>query len=73
MNTPQNTYWHTKDGRKILIADMEIGHVINCVKMMQLKYGVRQRKNEDPRVLLCKLMDEAKLQQTLMALIDPNL
>jgi hypothetical protein len=73
MNTPNNTYWATRDGRKMLVAEMEIGHVINCVKMMQLKYGVRQKKDEDPRNLLCRLMNEAKLQQTLIALTDPNL
>lgn len=73
MNTPQNTYWHTKDGRKILIADMEIGHVLNCAKMLQLKYGVKQRDREDVREWLCRLITEANLQRTLLALTNPNL
>jgi hypothetical protein len=72
MNTPQNTYWNTRDGRKILIADMEIGHVLNCAKMMQIKYGIRCRDKEDWREWLCRLITEAQLQKTLSALLDPN-
>ena len=72
MNTPHNTYWHTKDGRKILVAEMEIGHVVNCVKGMQLKYEVTPETDEDPRDLLCSLLSEAELQQTLIAFTDPN-
>jgi hypothetical protein len=73
MTTPSNTYWTTRDNRKILVADMEIGHVINCAKMMQLKYGVKQIAKEDARDWLCRLISEAELQNVLSALTDPNL
>jgi hypothetical protein len=31
-------YWTTKDGKEILISEMEHSHVINCINLMVRKY-----------------------------------
>lgn len=27
-------YWTTRDGRKLVIEDMETSHILNCIRMM---------------------------------------
>lgn len=72
MNTPNNTYWNTRDGRHILIADMEDVHVINCVKMLTKQLGCSTMYSCSHKQRLCDLITEKHLQATLYALTLPN-
>ena len=73
MNTPQNTYWNTRDGRKILIADMDLDHVQHCVSLMTRQMGFTVAYySYCPRIKLCELITAYELDRTLAALTDPN-
>lgn len=72
VNTPSNTYWHTKDGRRILVANMEESHVNNCVKILCRSLGLRYDPTLSNKEYLCKLITALNLQQTLFALTLPN-
>lgn len=73
MNTPNNTYWTTKDGKRLLITDMDIDHVKHCVALVTRQLG-HQFINYDycPRVRLCELLTAANQEATLASLTDPN-
>lgn len=73
MNTPDNTYWNTRDGRRILVADMEDEHVINSVKMLTRQLGCSTMYSCSDKQRLCDLIAEKQLQATLLALLDPNI
>lgn len=72
MNTPNNTYWNTRDGKRILIADMEGIHVESCVKMLTRQLGCTTMYSCSDKQRLCDLIAEKQLQATLLALLDPN-
>ena len=72
MQTPNNTYWTTKDGRRILVADMTDDHVANCVKLLTRKLGESSRYSCSNRVRLCELIIAAQSYVILAALTDPN-
>lgn len=72
MNTPNNTYWNTRDGRRILVADMEDGHVEHCINMLTRQLGCPTIYSCSNKQRLCDLITEKQLQATLLALLDPN-
>ncbi len=73
MNTPTNTYWTTRDNRKLLIADMDIDHVHHCVGMLTRQFGHRSNHyNYCPRVRLCQLVTALEQDAVLAALTNPN-
>lgn len=74
MTTPSNTYWTTRDNRKLLIADMDIDHVHHCVSMLIRKYG---HDGVDAgkccwRQRLADLVVECTIQFTLAEITNPN-
>jgi desulfoferrodoxin (superoxide reductase-like protein) len=72
--TPNNTYWTTRDKRRLLIANMDDDHCINCINVLVRKYGFCQwRELESPQEYLAKLVVYAEQEATLIALTDPNL
>jgi len=74
MNTPNNTYWITRDGRKLLIADMDLQHVRMCVNMMVRLLGYNYSSYKYcPKIRLCELITAYELDNVLVALTDPNL
>jgi len=72
LQTPNNTYWTTKDGRRLLVANMADDHVANCVKLMTRKLGGSSRYSCSDKVRLCQLIIEAQSYVILAALTDPN-
>ena len=72
MNTPNNTYWNTRDGKRILIADMEDGHVESCVKMLTKKLRSDKVMLTTNKQLLCDLIIEGNMKALEAALTDPN-
>ena len=74
MHTPENTYWLTRDRRRILVADMEDGHVLNCINMLtkKLGLGVSGRYGCSDKKRLCQLIAFAQQEVILSALTDPN-
>lgn len=37
----QDKVWITKDGRRYLVRQMETGHIVNCIRMIQRNPGWR--------------------------------
>jgi hypothetical protein len=72
MNTPNNTYWNTRDDRCILIADMEEGYVENCIKMLTKKLKSDKVLLTTNKQLLCDLIVEGNMKAVEAALTDPN-
>jgi hypothetical protein len=72
MNTPQDTYWTTKDGRKIPVEKLSDDHTLNCVRSLARKLGERLDHTCPDKVRLCQLINIAKQEAILSALTDPN-
>lgn len=72
MQHPNNTYWTTKDGRRILVADMIDDHVVNCVKLLTRQLGESSRYSCSDKVRLCQLIIAKQNYAILDALTDPN-
>lgn len=72
MNTPNNTYWVTKQGRKLLIADMEDEHVEHCIKMLTKKLRSDKVMLTTNKQLLCDLILEGDMGAVEAVLTDPN-
>ena len=71
---PNNTYWTTRDKRRLLIANMDIDHVNFCIKMLIDKYGHDGVCSEYycPRQRLVNLILRQEQEIPLIALTDPN-
>jgi hypothetical protein len=73
MNTPNNTYWTTRDNRRLLIANMDLDHVQHCVSMLTKQLGHRYIAYDYcPRIRLCELLTLARQEATMSALTDRN-
>lgn len=35
-------YWHTRDGDRLLISEMETSHIENCIAMLERKMPVNE-------------------------------
>jgi hypothetical protein len=74
MTTPSNTYWTTRDNRKLLIADMDIDHVYYCIHMLIRKHG-HDGVMADKCCWRQRLVDLIIYQEQkalLVSLTDPN-
>lgn len=54
--TPENTYWVTKDGKRIRVSEMSTVHIYNALvllytKMVDLKYRIHMVKNKQKTVV----------------------
>ena len=72
MHTPENTYWLTRDRRRILVADMGDSHVLNCINLLTKKLGVGSKYSCSDKKRLCQLIAFAQQEAILDALTDPN-
>lgn len=67
------SYWETKDGRKLLISEMSNEHAMNAAKMMQKKIGYRNRlQRESWQVYLALMVNATWLDQIWNELTDLN-
>jgi hypothetical protein len=74
MNTPNNTYWTTRDNRRLTIATMDLDHVQHCISMLTRQLGYSYIAYDYcPRIRLCELLTSANQEATMSALTDRNL
>lgn len=68
-----NTMWETKDGTVLLVKDMDSGHLVNCMKLLERRYGFREAA---PYTIIVEPWDDGPCwveeDKDLVAPVDPS-